>query len=222
LRAKRRKLLAIYATAPAAEKLSQDIAATGLSPRIAEAEEITRRLGPGAVHQGVLLEALPLPLLDIPDIEARSGIVLVLDQITDPHNVGAVLRSAAAFGADALVLTERHAPEMAGVVAKAASGALEHVAIVRVVNLARALEELGEMGYLRVGLDSEAALSLTQAPLRRPLALVLGAEDKGLRRLTRERCDFVVRLDLPGVIKSLNVSNACAVGLAFLQAGTME
>jgi 23S rRNA (guanosine2251-2'-O)-methyltransferase len=217
LRAKRRKLLAIYATAPAAEKLSQDIANTGLSPRIVEMEEITRRLGPGAVHQGVLLEALPLPPLDIPDIETRSGIVLVLDQITDPHNVGAILRSAAAFGADALVLTERHAPEMAGVVAKAASGALEHVAIVRVVNLARALDELGEMGYLRLGLDSEAELSLTKAPLRWPLALVLGAEDKGLRRLTRERCDFLARLDMPGAIKSLNVSNACAVALALLQ-----
>jgi 23S rRNA (guanosine2251-2'-O)-methyltransferase len=186
----------------------------GLRPHLVEGRDIALRLGPGAVHQGVLLEARPLPALDLSDIEVKSGIVLLLDQITDPHNVGAILRSAAAFGADAVIMTKRHAPEMAGVVAKAASGGLEHVAVITVANLAQALERLGEDGYLRIGLDSEAAQSLASAPFQRPVALVLGGEGKGLRRLTREKCDFLVRLDTPGAIKSLNVSNACAVALA--------
>jgi 23S rRNA (guanosine2251-2'-O)-methyltransferase len=219
LRAGRRKLLDIYVTEQAAGKLAGDIARAGLSPRIVAPGDIARRLGAGAVHQGVLLEALPLAPLDLSDIETKSGIVLVLDQIMDPHNAGAILRTAAAFGVDAVVLTERHAPEMEGVVAKAASGGLEHVAIIRVVNLSRALDHLGESGYLRLGLDSEAELSLPKAPLQRPLALVLGSEGKGLRRLTREKCDLLVRLDMPGAIKSLNVSNACAVALALLHAG---
>ena len=217
LRGKRRKTLDIYATEAAARRLEGEIAGAGLCPHIVTAEDLARRLGAGAAHQGVMLEALPLEPLDLSDIVSRSGIVLVLDQITDPHNVGAILRTAAAFGIDAVVVTHRHAPEMAGVVAKAASGGLEHVAIVGVVNLARALERLGDSGYLRLGLDSEAELSLAQPPLRRPIALVLGGEGKGLRRLSRENCDFLVRLDMPGAIKSLNVSNACAVALTLVQ-----
>ena len=220
LRGKRRKSLDIYATEAAARRLEAEIAGAGLSPHIVTAEDLARRLGTGAVHQGLMLETLPLPPLDLSGLVSQSGIVLVLDQITDPHNVGAILRTAAAFGVDALVTTERHAPELAGVVAKAASGGLEHVAIVRVVNLARALEELGEMGYLRLGLDSEAETSLAKIALWRPLALVLGGEGKGLRRLSRENCDVLVRLDMPGAIKSLNVSNACAVALTLLHAGT--
>jgi 23S rRNA (guanosine2251-2'-O)-methyltransferase len=218
LRGKRRKTLDIYATEAAARRLEGEIAGAGLCPHIVTAEDLARRLGVGAVHQGVMLEALPLEPLDLSDIVSRSGIVLVLDQITDPHNAGAILRTAAAFGVDAVVVTHRHAPEMAGVVAKAASGGLEHVAIVGVVNLARALERLGDSGYLRLGLDSEAELNLTRLPLRRPIALVLGGEGKGLRRLSRENCDFIVRLDMPGAIKSLNVSNACAVALTLLHA----
>lgn len=216
LRAGRRKLLDIYATKPAADRLADEITGAGLHPHIVEAHDLARRLGAGAVHQGVMLEALRLEPLDLADIVPRSGIVLVLDQINDPHNAGAILRTAAAFGVDAVVLTQRHAPDMAGVVAKAASGGLEHVAIISVVNLARALEQLGESGYLRVGLDSEAKDNFTEAPLRRPIALVLGGEGKGLRRLSRENCDLLVRLDMPGAIKSLNVSNACAVALALL------
>ena len=142
--------------------------------------------------------------------------MLALDQITDPHNVGAILRTACAFGVDAVILTERHSPEFSGVLAKAASGALEHVTIVAVVNLARALDELSERGYALIGLDSEGAESLATIPLSKPLVLALGAEGKGLRRLTRERCDAVARLDLPGPIKSLNVSNACAAALSVL------
>ncbi|MCB1543793.1 MAG: 23S rRNA (guanosine(2251)-2'-O)-methyltransferase RlmB [Rhodoblastus sp.] len=213
LRAGKRKLLALYATAPAAERIAPDAAAAGLQPQIVEAADLDRRLGVGAVHQGLLLEARPLPARDLSEIESRSGIVLALDQITDPHNVGAILRTAAAFAVDALVVTERHAPDFSGVLAKTASGGLEHVPIVEVVNLARAMEELGRMGYLRVGLDSEGAASLEDMVLSRPLALALGAEGAGLRRLTREKCDLVARLDMPGAIKSLNVSNACAVAL---------
>lgn len=218
LRAGRRKILDIYVTAQAVPKLAGDIARAGLQPHIIGAEDLSRRLGAQAVHQGVMLEALPLAPVDLSDIETKSGVVLVLDQITDPHNIGAIVRTAAAFAVDAVVLTERHAPELAGVAAKAASGGLEHAPVVRVVNLARALEHLGKNGYQRLGLDSEAELSLADAPLHRPVALVLGAEDKGLRRLTREKCDFLVRLDMPGPIKSLNVSNACAVALTLLHA----
>lgn len=213
LRAKRRKLLDIYATKPAAERLSAEIASAGLSPHIVEAEDLARRLGANAVHQGVMLEARQPEPVDLSEISSRSGVIVVLDQITDPHNVGAILRTAAAFGVDALVMTERHAPEMAGVAAKAASGGLEHVDIVSVVNLARALEQLGDMGYLRIGLDSEAPALFEDVAVRRPLALVLGGEGKGLRRLTKENCDGLARLDMPGAIKSLNVSNACAVAL---------
>jgi 23S rRNA (guanosine2251-2'-O)-methyltransferase len=216
LRNKRRKLLTLYATEAAAERLKFEIEAAGVPLHIVESDALARRLGPGSVHQGILLEARPLPSPGLDEITARSNIVLVLDQITDPHNVGAILRSAAAYDIDAVITTERHAPELSGVLAKAASGALEHVAVIEVVNLARALDELGNLGYLRVGLDSEAPVDLQEVAEARPLALVFGAEGKGLRRLTRERCDQLARLDLPGAIKSLNVSNACAVALTLI------
>jgi 23S rRNA (guanosine2251-2'-O)-methyltransferase len=215
LRAPRRELIRLYATAAAAERLSSEIAARGLETRIMTPEEISARAPREAVHQGLLLEARPLAPMGIADLPA-NGLALVLDQITDPHNVGAILRTAAAFSVDVLVTTERHSPDFAGALAKSASGGLEHVPICSVPNLARALVELGDMGYWRIGLDSEAEIRLTDEPLARPLALVLGAEDKGLRRLTRERCDGLARLDLPGAIKSLNVSNACAIALALV------
>ncbi len=217
LTAKRRRPLSLYATPAAAARLEADCAAAGIVAKIVEPHDLDRRLGAESVHQGVLLEAEPLPALNLDTIESKSGLVLVLDQITDPHNVGAIIRTAAAFAVDALVTTERHAPELTGTLAKAASGGLEHVGIVPVVNLARALEELGELGYWRVGLDSAAPAALETAPLTSPLALVLGAEDKGLRRLTREKCDLLARLDMPGAIKSLNVSNACAVSLSLVR-----
>ena len=139
--------------------------------------------------------------------------MLVLDQITDPHNVGAIFRSAAAFAANAIVTTARHSPEATGVLAKSASGALELVPLVTVQNLARGMAALKERGFLLVGLDSTGDSDLAAIALRAPLALVLGAEGKGLRQLTRETCDHVARLDLPGAIKSLNVSNAAALAL---------
>jgi 23S rRNA (guanosine2251-2'-O)-methyltransferase len=214
LRAKKRKLLSLYATENAAERIADLAKDAGLETRIVSPQDLAKRLGEDAVHQGLLLEARPLPEADIEDIDSASGVVLVLDQITDPHNVGAILRTAGAFAVDALVVTDRHSPEFTGVLAKAASGALEHVKIVGVVNLARALEQLKDKGYTVVGLDSEGAETLEAAKLSKPLALALGAEGKGLRRLTREHCDLLARLDMPGAIKSLNVSNACAVALA--------
>ena len=216
--ARRRPFIALHATEAAAAKLAPDWEAAGLQPHIVGAEDLTRRLGAHAVHQGVLLEAGPIEPIDLSDIVVASGIVLVLDQITDPHNVGAILRTAAAFAVDALVTTTRHAPEFTGVLAKAASGGLDHVPIVEVTNLARALEELGAMGYFRIGLDSEGEAAFETIALAAPVALVLGAEDKGLRRLTRENCDALARLDMPGPIKSLNVSNACAVALTLTRA----
>ncbi len=211
----RREPVRLFATAAAAERLADDIAARGLTPVIVESGDLAARLPADTVHQGLLLEARPAAPLAIDDLPA-AGLVVVLDQVTDPHNVGAILRTAAAFGAVGLVVTTRHAPDMTGVLAKAASGALEHVPIVSVVNLARALEHLGDLGYLRVGLDSEGAAPLASVDPGEATALVLGAEGKGLRRLTRENCDVIARLDFPGPIKSLNVSNACAAALTML------
>jgi 23S rRNA (guanosine2251-2'-O)-methyltransferase len=164
------------------------------------------------VHQGVALEAEPLPPAELDEV-SLDGILLVLDQVTDPQNVGAALRSAAAFGAAGLVLTERHSPPLQGVLAKAASGALDIVPVILVKNLAQALAELGERGFMRVGLAEEATEGLEAAPLARPLALVLGAEGKGLRQLTKEHCDQLCRISTQSGFASLNVSNAAAIAL---------
>jgi 23S rRNA (guanosine2251-2'-O)-methyltransferase len=164
------------------------------------------------VHQGLYLLSDPLPSPDLASL-GPDALVLALDQVTDPHNVGAMLRSAAAFKVDAVLVTIRHAPEATGVLAKAASGALEHVPLIAVRNLGDAMQELGELGFTRVGFDSEAEQSLDEVKLARPLVIVMGAEGKGLRARTRELCDHLVRLDMPGAIRSLNVSNATAIAL---------
>ena len=216
LRAPRRRIHRLIATQAAAERLAEEIAARGLKPVIVEADAIAQRLPQDAVHQGLLAEVRPLEPIQLSELPA-NGIVLVLDQITDPHNFGAILRTAAAFGVDAVITTERHSPSQSGILAKSASGALEHVPLCPVVNLARAMEALEDMNYQRIGLDSDAPASLEDLELTRPLALVLGAEGKGLRRLTRENCNALVRLDLPGPIRSLNVSNACAAALTMVR-----
>jgi 23S rRNA (guanosine2251-2'-O)-methyltransferase len=207
-----RRIRRLLTTENALRRLREDGAPISLEPEMVRPDALAARLGPEAVHQGVLAEADPLPSPDIEDIPAQ-GVVLVLDQITDPHNVGAIFRSAAAFAAAAIVTTARHSPEATGVLAKSASGALELVPLVTVQNLARGMAALRQRGFLLVGLDSSGDSDLAATALRAPLALVLGAEGKGLRQLTRETCDHVARLDLPGEIKSLNVSNAAALAL---------
>jgi 23S rRNA (guanosine2251-2'-O)-methyltransferase len=170
-------------------------------------------VGADAVHQGVVLETEPLPRAELEDIADDARLLLFLDQVTDPHNVGAILRTAAAYAADAVVTTARHAPGETAVLGKAASGALDLVSLVEVGNLATAIEMVKAQGFLIVGLDGDAPDDLAAARLAAPLALVLGAEGKGLRQRTAALCDQRVRIALPGPVASLNVSNAAAVAL---------
>ena len=207
-----RTIRKLWLTENAARRLAEENIATRVTPELVRPDEIDRRLGPDAVHQGMLAEVDPLEGLDLSELP-QDGMVLVLDQITDPHNVGAILRSAAAFKVNAVITTNRHSPEATGVLAKSASGALELVPIIAVPNLARALNQLNDQGFMTVGLDSEGSENISAVPLSAPLALVLGAEGQGLRRLTRETCSVVARLDMHGEIKSLNVSNAAVLAL---------
>jgi len=181
----------------------------------AQGADLARLVARDAPHQGLVLECEPLSDVWLADVlhgdPARP--LLVLDQVTDPHNVGAILRSAAAFDACAIVTQDRHAPAESGVVGKAASGALEIVPWVRVVNLARALEEAAEAGYWRIGLDGEADMTIAEALPAGPVALVLGAEGEGLRHNVRQHCDAVARLPISTAMESLNVSNAAAIAL---------
>jgi 23S rRNA (guanosine2251-2'-O)-methyltransferase len=216
-----RRIRSLLATENAARRLAEERVPLKVTPQIVRPDVIAARLGPDAVHQGLLAEADPLAAPALEDL-AQDSVVLALDQITDPHNVGAILRSAAAFAVTAVVMTARHSPEATGVLAKAASGALEYVPIISVQNLARALTALKERGFLLVGLDSSGEQDLASAPLRRPLVIVFGAEGKGLRQLTRTTCDVVARIDLPGAIKSLNVSNATTLALHIVTARLRE
>jgi len=202
----------LMATENAMIRVREEIGAPPCPVELVRPGEIDRLLTPDAVHQGLYLECDPLEPPGL-DSLGRDALVLVLDQITDPHNVGAMLRSAAAFGVDAVIVTVRHSPDATGVLAKSASGALEHVPIIPVRNLGDALLELGKAGFLRIGFDSEAEHPYEAIKLARPLALVMGAEGKGLRQRTLGLCDAVARLDMPGTIRSLNVSNATAIAL---------
>jgi len=212
LRNPARRFRKFLATDNAARRLEEEGIAAAVAPEIVRPSAIDDRLLPDAVHNGLYLEAEPLPSPPIEDVPAR-GTVLVLDQITDPHNVGAIFRSAAAFAVTAIVTTQRHSPDATAALAKAASGALELVPLIAVQNLARGLAALKERGFMVVGLDSDGEAGLPEMTLRQPLALVLGAEGKGLRQSTRELCDKVARIDMPGEIKSLNVSNAAVLSL---------
>ncbi len=208
-----RKVLRAWATREAAEfmQFPQKVAITLADPR-----DLERLVPHDAVHQGVVIETEPLEEVWLDDLLANApdrAVLLVLDQVTDPHNVGAILRSAAAFGAIGIVTQDRHSPPESGVIAKAASGALERVPWARVVNLARALGDVAEAGFWRIGLagDAETDLKVALGPPR--VALVLGAEGAGLRPNTREHCDALARLPISNAVESLNVSNAAAVAL---------
>lgn len=181
----------------------------------AQPADLARLVARDAPHQGLVLECEPLPDVWLADVLSGDPArpLVVLDQVTDPHNVGAILRSAAAFGACALVTQDRHAPPESGVVGKSASGALEVVPWVRVVNLARALEEAAEAGYWRIGLAGEAGATLAEALPAGPVALVLGAEGEGLRHNIAQHCDALARLPISDAMESLNVSNAAAIAL---------
>lgn len=185
-------------------------------PTFVEKEDIDRLLPRDAVHQDVMIDPKPLEdvfLLDILNAIDENAKIIVLDQVTDPHNVGAILRTAAAFGAAAVIVQKLHAPDITGTLAKTASGAVEHVPLVREVNLSRALEQLKEAGFTCIGLDERGKVTIAQAAVPGRVALVMGAEGDGLRRLVAENCDVLAQLPTQGPIASLNVSNAAAVAL---------
>ncbi len=202
----------LLATPNALARLKEGGPTGKLHVRETTPKELDKLLGAEAVHQGVALEVDPVSRFGLDDIDPLS-LIVVLDQVTDPHNVGAILRTACAFGADALVTTQRYAPRETGVMAKAASGALDLVPLIEVRNLGDTLELLKKRGMRVLGFDSEAPAALAPRSGNEALAIVLGAEGKGLRQRTRELCDEMVRLDMPGPIKSLNVSNAAAIAL---------
>ncbi len=213
----------LMATAETARAHAGELDRLAKARRLPSLETVSRAdldqfLPAGAVHQGMAVTADPLPPLDIADLvdsaEGRDhAVIMVLDQVTDPHNVGAVLRSAAAFGAIGVVMQDRNAPDETGTLAKSASGALERMPLVKTVNLARALEELKEAGFWIAGMAGEATQTLAEAKLSGKIALVMGSEGEGLRRLTRDHCDYLVKLPQTDLVESLNVSNAAAVAL---------
>ena len=195
----------------------------GVSVELADTGHFARVLPAGSVHQGVALQVDTLPPPPLESLEGReNAAVLVLDQVTDPHNVGAILRSAAAFGAAAVIAQNRHAPEESGALAKTASGALEHVPYLFVVNISRTLESLQNMGFWCVGLASEATEALHAMPPSPRVALVLGAEGAGLRPLVARHCDALARLPTVPQFPSLNVSNAAAVALYEMRRGSFS
>ncbi|MEC9102374.1 MAG: 23S rRNA (guanosine(2251)-2'-O)-methyltransferase RlmB, partial [Pseudomonadota bacterium] len=204
----------------AGDKLADAIAAAGIEPEMADPRRFTAPIDPQSVHQGAALEVKPLDWGQVADRCLGDGEnpprVVLLDRVTDPHNVGAILRSAEVFGAVAVIGMRHHAAPETGALAKTASGALERQPYLRVRNLADTMEELRAMGYIVLGLDGEAEITLEEAvegKLDRPIALVLGAEGPGLRPKTKDTCDHLVRIDFAGSFGSLNVSNAAAVAL---------
>jgi 23S rRNA (guanosine2251-2'-O)-methyltransferase len=208
-----RKVLRAWATHEMAEfmRFPKEVPLT-----LADVADLGRLVPSDAPHQGVVIEVEPLEdiwLGDILSAAPERAVLLVLDQVTDPHNIGAILRTAAAFGAIGIVTQDRHSPPEGGVIAKAASGALERMPWARVVNLARALDEIAEAGFWRIGLAGGAEMELKEALGPQRVALVLGAEGPGMRHNTREHCDAVARLPISDAVESLNVSNATAIAL---------
>jgi 23S rRNA (guanosine2251-2'-O)-methyltransferase len=208
-----RTVIRLSVTQNAAARLELgDPSALPFPVEIVTPQDLDRVLGPDAIHQGVMLETRPLPNRKL---EALSDcpLILLLDQVTDPHNVGAIMRSAVAFEAGALITTMRHSPTESGVLAKSASGALELIPYIQITNLADTIEELHRLGFQTIGLDSEGPQPLEDTFSAEKIALVLGSEGKGLRQKTRQTVTALARLDMPGAIKSLNVSNAAAIAM---------
>lgn len=223
-----RRRVRLVVTRNAADKLTDAIAASGMEPEIADPRSFPAPLDPGSVHQGAALEVKPLDWGSVAERcmageDGSRAIVVALDRVTDPHNVGAILRSAEVFGARAVIGPARHSAPETGALAKTASGALERQPYLRVRNLATSLEDLRNMGYLLLGLAGEADQTLAEglsACADRPVVLVLGAEGPGLREKTRETCDSLVRVPAAGSFGSLNVSNAAAVALYAARVGS--
>ncbi len=220
----RRQLGRAVLTTRAAETIGKELLSR-VRVELAEGEAISKLLSAGAVHQGAALEAQPIHTTDLEAVLEEAGtknrrIVLVLDQLSDPHNVGAILRTAAAFGVTAVVVQDRHAPPQSGALAKAASGALETVPYVEVVNIARALDILSEHGFWRIALAGDGADPLTKVIPNGDIALVLGSEGDGIRRLVREHCEAAAFIPISKSVESLNVSNAAAIALYEIRRGT--
>lgn len=214
-----RQRLRLLVTKNAADKLAEAIAASGMTPEMQDPRKFGAPLDEGSVHQGAALEVRPLDWGRVEDVAAAGAgkpLVVLLDRVTDPHNVGAVLRSAEVFGARAVIAPRHHSAPETGALAKTASGALERQPYLRVTNLADTMIALRDMGYVLLGLDGQAERTLAEGVAQaqgRPLGLVLGAEGPGLRERTRETCDLLVRIPYGGAFGSLNVSNAAAVAL---------
>lgn len=183
-------------------------------PQIISNEEILKFISSDAVHQGIIVETLPLEEVNLSYVEKKGGLIVVLDQVTDPQNVGAILRTATAFNVTAIIAPKDNAPEESGSLAKVASGSLEIVPIIRVTNLVRAMEEMKKFGYWFIGMDGHTETDIGDIKDLTPnTALVMGAEGKGLRRLTVEACDYIAKIPISSQVESLNVSNAAAIGL---------
>ena len=204
----------LMVTADRAEELERDRLTHGHKIEVMDGPALTRMLPAGAVHQGMVFKVQPLEGASLDEIaEPAEGVIVMLDQLTDPQNVGAIFRSALAFGAKGIVVQDRHSPALAGALAKASAGATERLPCARVTNLSRALERLADLGWRAVGLDGSSDETLEQALDARPTVLVMGSEGDGIRRLVAEHCDALARIPMPGGFESLNVSNAAAVSL---------
>ena len=204
----------LLATQERAEELASGGLNHGHQIEIMDGPALARMVPPGAVHQGLVFKVAPLEGVTLEEIaEPAEGVIVMLDQITDPQNVGAVFRSALAFGARGIVVQDRHSPALAGALAKAAAGATERLPCVRATNLSRALERLADLGWRAVGMDGSAEMTLDQALDGRPTVIVMGSEGDGIRRLVAEHCEVLAKIPMPGGFESLNVSNAAAIAL---------
>lgn len=219
-----RQVHALYLTDNAVagfEKLSGKSPANRPAPHIIDKDSMDKMLPKGSVHQGIAAQVAPLQEFTAQDLIIKGGdkpsLILILDQVTDPHNVGAILRSACAFGANGIIMQRKHAPELTGVLAKTACGAVEHVPAAYETNLSRAIEELQEAGYFVVGLDERGEMDIGSYEPSAKTTLVLGAEGPGMRQLVKEHCDVLVRLPMHGPMPSINVSNAAAIALYALK-----